>query len=779
MARNKFLKRMAVTALAASMTFGTVPAMATSAFAASVSADAFDTKTGDNDLNNAVAGALNGQVFDATTTKEAIKSAVENHLSAGGYVGATAVVTVATPTASSIDKSTDINGNVTYTVTKGKLPISIAVTATKDGNSVSGTYAANIAVDDLTTTEKVAIAKTLASDAANSMTFGAKETPNAAVVVKTINDKISAFNSANGNVLAGVSATNVAFTNTGDKIEGTITLTAGTDSTSSATALTKKVEDSTATFSVARSAAASQITDVKNAFENNTISVSAIKNDTTTDEIIEKANAAIAGNNTYKASGVKVTAAAFVNDTKAKYDAPSSQQVLLTLSDGTNTLTASVTLPRVLSDDEYIAAAKEGIEKAASLVKVSDYQNDNAVTPLADNSNDNDSSDKNSIQDLANNVIASALTYKPNKDSNDTLGTKFNGANISYRITSDKIDYTKATVSKEGKAVITVKFSVANDDYDANDESSESTKTATSTFTVTLPKLKASAAATLAIGTNNTTATSLTVKNETYSKNRTVQLYGIQKNSDNGNANDELTWTSDNGDVAVVDENGKVTLKGVGTATITVTSKSNPSLTDSLKLIVKLASTYKFTDVQDPDAYYFTPVYQAINNQTANQKTRVAYVSGTSDTTFNPSKNVTRGEFVTFLWRLAGKPGAKKSGFTDVKDGSFYAKAINWASQEGIAAGKSSDKFDPNAYVTRAEAVTFLYRAFAEPQSFGANSFDDVNDNAYYAKAVSWAVERGITAGTSVKKFSPDSYTTRGQAVTFIDNSAYGWNGNE
>lgn len=769
MKKKQFLSKLAALTMVAAMGLTAVPATAINAFAASVTADTFDTKSSDSALDNAVAAALNSKTFDATTTADNIKSWVEDYLKGdnGGYDSATAVVTIAAPTASSLEKTTDINGNVSYALTVGKLPVSIAVTAAKDANNVSGNYTANIPIDNLTTAEKVTLAKTIATDAANSVAFGAKDTPNAAVVVKAINDKFSALSSTLSSLFDGdnaVSATNVTFTSTGDTVEGTITLSAGTktDSDADVSVLNKKVEDSTATFSVTRSAAASQITDVKRAFENSTLSVGTIKNDTTTDEIVEKANSAIAGNATYKSSGVKVTAAAFVNDTKTKFGETKTQMVLLTLSDGTNTLTATINPSRTLSDDEYLAAAEEGVEKAASLIDVSDYQDDDAVTPLADDS----------IQDLAAYVIAAAKTYKPNKDQSATVQSISGLA-----ITVKDIDYTKSTVSKEGKAVVTVEYSVPNDDYDANDDSTEQNKTATSTFTVTFPKLKASPAATLAIGTTSDAATTKTALNEVYTKNKNVQLYGIQTNADGEAANDELTWSSDNGDVAVVDENGKVTLKGIGTATITVTSKTNSSLTDSLTLIVKLASAYKFTDVQDPDSYYFTAVYQGVNDvlDDHNNVIRVKYVDGTSDTTFSPNNNVTRAEFVTFLWRLAGKPNAKESNFSDVKEGSFYEEAVNWASQEGITEGKSENTFDPNAYVTRAEAVTFLYRAFGESQSFGAVSFDDVDDAAYYAKAVSWAVANRITSGTSVKKFSPDDYATRAQAVTFIDNSRYGY----
>jgi len=769
MKKKQFLSKLAALTMVAAMGLTAVPATAINAFAASVTADTFDTKSSDSALDNAVAAALNSKTFDATTTADNIKSWVEDYLKGdnGGYDSATAVVTIAAPTASSLEKTTDINGNVSYALTVGKLPVSIAVTAAKDANNVSGNYTANIPIDNLTTAEKVTLAKTIATDAANSVAFGAKDTPNAAVVVKAINDKFSALSSTLSSLFDGdnaVSATNVTFTSTGDTVEGTITLSAGTktDSDDDVSVLNKKVEDSTATFSVTRSAAASQITDVKSAFENSTLSVGTIKNDTTTDEIVEKANSAIAGNATYKSSGVKVTAAAFVNDTKTKFGETKTQMVLLTLSDGTNTLTATINPSRTLSDDEYLAAAEEGVEKAASLIDVSDYQDDDAVTPLADDS----------IQDLAADVIAAAKTYKPNKDQSATVQSISGLA-----ITVKDIDYTKSTVSKEGKAVVTVEYSVPNDDYDANDDSTEQNKTATSTFTVTFPKLKASPAATLAIGTTSDAATTKTALNEVYTKNKNVQLYGIQTNADGEAANDELTWSSDNGDVAVVDENGKVTLKGIGTATITVTSKTNSSLTDSLTLIVKLASAYKFTDVQDPDSYYFTAVYQGVNDvlDDHNNVIRVKYVDGTSDTTFSPNNNVTRAEFVTFLWRLAGKPNAKESNFSDVKEGSFYEEAVNWASQEGITEGKSENTFDPNAYVTRAEAVTFLYRAFGESQSFGAVSFDDVDDAAYYAKAVSWAVANRITSGTSVKKFSPDDYATRAQAVTFIDNSRYGY----
>ena len=142
--------------------------------------------------------------------------------------------------------------------------------------------------------------------------------------------------------------------------------------------------------------------------------------------------------------------------------------------------------------------------------------------------------------------------------------------------------------------------------------------------------------------------------------------------------------------------------------------------------------------------------------------------SGTSATTFSPDASCTRAQMVTFLWRAAGSPKATGSNpFSDVTSGSYYYDAVLWAVENGITSGTSATTFGPDATVTRGQTVTFLYRAAGSPAASGS-SFADVSADAYYADAVAWAVAEGITSGTGNNAFSPDADCTRGQIVTFM-----------
>ena len=143
--------------------------------------------------------------------------------------------------------------------------------------------------------------------------------------------------------------------------------------------------------------------------------------------------------------------------------------------------------------------------------------------------------------------------------------------------------------------------------------------------------------------------------------------------------------------------------------------------------------------------------------------------TGTGRLTFSPDAPCTRAQAVTFLWRTAGCPAPKSSEmpFTDVVAGSYYETAVLWAVEQGITKGTSDTTFSPNATCTRAQIVTFLCRAFGEA-SGAATPFADVAADAYYAGAVSWAAANGVTGGSSDTTFCPDAPCTRAQIVTFL-----------
>ena len=144
--------------------------------------------------------------------------------------------------------------------------------------------------------------------------------------------------------------------------------------------------------------------------------------------------------------------------------------------------------------------------------------------------------------------------------------------------------------------------------------------------------------------------------------------------------------------------------------------------------------------------------------------------SGTSAVTFDPNGNCTRAQAVTFLWRAAGSPAPKTKvmPFTDVPSGSYYYDAVLWAMEQGITKGTSDTAFSPNASCTRAQIVTFLWRANGSPAVSGNSAFTDVASDAYYAAAVAWAEKNGVTGGIGGGLFGSGNNCTRAQIVTFL-----------
>lgn len=145
--------------------------------------------------------------------------------------------------------------------------------------------------------------------------------------------------------------------------------------------------------------------------------------------------------------------------------------------------------------------------------------------------------------------------------------------------------------------------------------------------------------------------------------------------------------------------------------------------------------------------------------------------NGTSATTFSPEEGCTRAQVVTFLWRAAGQPEPTSNAnpFADVKAGQYYYKAVLWAVEHGITNGMSATEFGPDDTCTRAQIVTFLWRYEGKPApSSTRNPFADVNTGSYYGSAVLWAVEHGITNGMSATEFCPENTCTRAQVVTFL-----------
>ena len=179
----------------------------------------------------------------------------------------------------------------------------------------------------------------------------------------------------------------------------------------------------------------------------------------------------------------------------------------------------------------------------------------------------------------------------------------------------------------------------------------------------------------------------------------------------------------------------------------------------------------EFDDVAK-DAYYYDAVYWAVERE---------LTKGTGEKTFSPADNCTRAQMVTFLWRAAGSPAQIIEGdplmvipFSDVKASDYYCEAVLWAVANGITKGTSDKTFSPDKTVSRAEAVTFLFRLADTAKKSelpivpAAPSFTDVPADAYYADAVAWACANGITKGVSDKLFAPNDPCLRAQIVTFL-----------
>ncbi len=239
---------------------------------------------------------------------------------------------------------------------------------------------------------------------------------------------------------------------------------------------------------------------------------------------------------------------------------------------------------------------------------------------------------------------------------------------------------------------------------------------------------------------------SVTVSPKSASKGDTVT---VTVKPDSGYVLETLTVTDKNGN--------ELTLKDKGDGKYTFTMPAGK---------VEVKATFMednsvlnfFYDVPN-DAFFYEAVKWAVKSGVTN---------GLSDTMFGPYESCTRAQIVTFLWRAAGSPEPKTAvRFADVPAGSYYAKAVAWAIENGITNGMTETTFAPNATCTRGQSVTFLYRALKGTASGSAN-FTDVKSDAFYADAINWAVANNVTNGTSNTTFSPNADCTRAEIVTFL-----------
>ena len=227
-----------------------------------------------------------------------------------------------------------------------------------------------------------------------------------------------------------------------------------------------------------------------------------------------------------------------------------------------------------------------------------------------------------------------------------------------------------------------------------------------------------------------------------------------------------ITATPDKGcevdEIVAKDANGnKLTLKDNGDGTYTFTmpaSKVTVTAAFAEKKAEPIVPEKLFADVSAEEYYYEAVKWASENGVTG----------GIGENLFGAKLPCTRAQIVTFLWRAAGSPEPKgMSGFVDVSADAYYAKAVAWAVEQGIVSGTSATTFSPDAVCTRAQSVAFLYRAFGT-RTDKAAGFSDVSADAYYADAVAWAVENGVASGIGGGLFAPDQDCARGQIVAFL-----------
>ena len=200
-----------------------------------------------------------------------------------------------------------------------------------------------------------------------------------------------------------------------------------------------------------------------------------------------------------------------------------------------------------------------------------------------------------------------------------------------------------------------------------------------------------------------------------------------------------------------------------GTATVVVRGIGNFTGSKELTFQIVKSEASPFSDVP-AGKFYTDAVLWAVS-----QNPQIT--NGYADGTFRPDQTCTRAQVVTFLWRANGSPEPKLAvnPFKDVSASAYYYKAVLWALENGITTGYSDGTFRPNDECTRAQVVTFLWRSEGSPEpESSANPFTDVSAGSYYAKAVLWALENGITTGKTPTTFNPDGACTRAHVVTFL-----------
>ena len=280
----------------------------------------------------------------------------------------------------------------------------------------------------------------------------------------------------------------------------------------------------------------------------------------------------------------------------------------------------------------------------------------------------------------------------------------------------------------------------------AGEDNYDLTKTATATLTIENPS--SGGVSTYAITVKDAENGNVTASRKSASKGTTVTL---TVTPDKGYVLDTIkVLDSKDKEIKLTEKDGKFTF---------AMPASKVTVETSFKAEAPVVK-HPFTDVPE-GSWYEDAVIWAVDK---------GVTSGTSATTFDPDGICTRAQAVTFLWRAAGSPAPTTVSmpFTDVKAGSWYYDAVLWAVEKDITKGTSDITFSPDLNCSRGQIVTFLWRAAGSPAVSGNAAFTDVVADAYYAHAVLWAVKAGVTNGSSATTFSPDADCSRAQIVTFI-----------
>ena len=880
MARNKFLKRLAVTALTATMTVGAVPATAamtaTNVFAAqNVAFEANDAASNVSGLSDSISAddqkLIKAAVEGATTTaKSTDKTPAVTITAPSGYTIANFKILSATAPSMKITASGPV-------LVKPILHMQADVSKTVENSSVAkGTVTFDIEAAGMTKTEKIAALKTLLTTVGGSTNDATtySNDDNSTSLNANVNSIITSVKDTAGRNLTGtgdgqtfagvtISATQTSITKATKSAAGSenvkvdikATLTKGTDDDwddtwGTAANSTHDVTDSasyTATISKLPTEGKDDAYQAKvtAALKNTTITNTEYATETG-DSATRKATAKI--KKALKAVGIAddTVSVTFRNYKKATHAADGSVEVLLddtsrNGNDGEAVQYATVTIP-VTHKDDVVEVEKE-VQGVLSKVE-------KAIAADSKDVSSSKSGRDDQLKDLKANIQKKVDEALAATDGGNSYASEIKKVEVSLDKAEDK--YTAAGTTMGTIAANGLVFTVTYNDevgtptsdtakgISATKDASDSTKVAYKNIdAINVYKVDAVDATSMTLPDTSyvqikaTDGTTITPKFTPENTNaytirwdlkdtKTVTFATGQNNAATvGTTGVTLSGSSATTDAEVFTQNGGVKVVPVGTAKAGDSVELTASLLDKEGLVIATVKTNVtlldgFVDVQNKYDY----AYNAINSMAQpeiviknGKAEKVAVISGVGDNKFDPDADVTRAQFVTFLYRLAQWESTKvtakaenanadanisadnlkikdndghvtdkydsfpsftdakaQTKFTDVAAGAYYAKAVDWAVANGIAAGKTATTFAPNAVVTRAEAVTFLQRYYAAGQKYNVSSkFADVKSTDFFANAVGWATSNGVTQGKDDTHFAPKDTCSRKEAAAFID----------